>query len=234
MELLEILLMGFTTCVALFFGVIYTKTKKYKVFKYISMLLQVLFSLFVVFMIFWIAIFSLWEYADSQRNKANKYIQIHEGFNALKAYKHSLYIMGGQIDGCGWYYPISEIYAFGLGDVPQNDDNALYWYKRYGDFYLTSFMPVDDGCGFDAWYLFAVSKCYAGVDCEDLYMRDILQNVKPNSEKTLIWLNHAADFGIEKAMIIQQKCQIKNIISKNESVIFACVRNEMLELQNSK
>lgn len=221
-------------CLVILLLILYTNKYKNITCKIIRIILKILLLILSIFIFLWVSVFSLLAYGDTQRYNADEYLTKNDGFNALKSYKRYLYIQSGQIDGCGWYYPVSEIYAFGLGGVPQNDDNALYWYKRYEGFYLTSFMPVDDGCGFDTWYLFAISKCYAGVDCRSLYMRDQLHNIKLNSKETIIWLNHAADYGVKKAKNIQQKCQTKNVILKNESVIFDCVRNEMLELQNSK
>jgi hypothetical protein len=116
-------------CMIIWALIVYTKTKQHKCFKYIRIILKILLVLILVFILFLVTLFSLWIYADTQRNKANEYIGSNDGFTAISSYKHDLYVTGGHIDGCGIYYPISEIYAFGIAGVPQDNGKALYWYS---------------------------------------------------------------------------------------------------------
>ena len=214
-------------------AIYYTKTKTNKWARFFNIIFIIILLIISTFVLFWFVICGAWCYADWQRSKVDKYLDNNEGILAINALKHSLYIVGDKTPYGDDAYTIGDIYAFGFGGVKQDDGKALYWYKHdYGGFYLTSFIydKDEESLVFYPKHFLNIAMCYAGVDCSDIYFKP---KIKPNPYLTIIWLNRAADFGVNDAQNINRECLITKGKILNESVIFNCIKDRMLDMKTS-
>jgi len=52
-----------------------------------------------------------------------------------------------------------------------------------------------------------------------------------NHDKTIIWLKHAANFGVVSAINIESECKVKDIKSGSNDDVFECIRIKMLSIK---
>lgn len=91
---------------------------------------------------------------------------------------------------------LGYLFAYGLNGVPQNDDNAIYWFSRCGSVGSAS----DDGQAPAAQHELAVAKAYMNGS----------EGVKVDLVKSEKWLQLAAKGGSKEAAAMLAKSPLKN------------------------
>lgn len=207
-----------------------------KVFNISTIVKMVILGIFGWFL-FGGVMFLLWVYAESQAADAITCISNNnDGVCAIRSLKRSLYITGDDIEMGGRYglypsYDIGDIYAFGIGGVTQDNKKALDWYRYgYDGFYIMKIVS-NVTHDFSPEYLLSVAKCYAGVSCAGVLYSSV--TVKPNLQQSMLWLNYASNFGVNEAQNINQECLKTKDKLLNESAIFNCIKDKMLEIKTS-
>lgn len=191
--------------------------------KTLKLFAKILLFAVLVDIFYWLVILCLVFYANHQENEAFNYMQTNQGSNAITSLQRTLYITGGNGEGDYISYNIGDIYAFGISNVKQNHDNALYWYKHNP----VSIMQIigTESHSLNSNHIFDVAICFAGGNCSNIY-KPSGYIIKQDVRNSVLWMKLASDLGNVKAKNIVQICNLQESVLYTNDTLRCIINNQ--------